>query len=165
MAFCSLALPAQTISVAQLGEPLAHEYKNMSDQPEKTLLQFWGAAALNPKSAAARVNVGFTLLSLNRLQQAEWAARESLEIDPSNPRAQLLLGWTLTRQYHYTAEALDYMHRAAHTYPEAYLGAADLLAHQGAIADARAEVESYLATGAGEHRKTAQNWLKILTLN
>jgi hypothetical protein len=151
---CSLGLSAQTISVAQL--------ELRTDQPEKTLAQFWGEAAQNPKSAMARANVGFALLSLQRLQQAEWAARESLVLDPANPRANLLLGWTLARQYRYTAEALDCLRRAAQAFPEAHFGAADVLAHQGAAAEARAEVEAYLATGAPEHRNLAENWLKLL---
>src|ERR1700722_1855751 len=119
---CSLALSAQTISVAQLAL--------WDDQPEKTLAQLWGAAAQNPKSAAARVNVSYALLNQNRLQQAEWTAREALELDPANAQAQLILGWTLAREYRYTAEALESLRRAAGAYPVAHLGAADVLAHQ-----------------------------------
>jgi predicted Zn-dependent protease len=153
-ALCSLALSAQSISLSQL--------ELNTNQPEKTLAELWGAAAQNPKSAEARVNVSFALLSLNRLQQAEWAARESLELDPANSRAQFVLGWTLARQYHYTAEALYCLHRAARTYPEAHLGAADVLAHQGSTVEARSEVEAYLATGGTEHRRIAESWLKLL---
>jgi hypothetical protein len=155
--FCSLGLAAQTISIAQI--------ELAGDQPGKTLGQLWGAAAENPKSSAARANVSFALLSLNRLQQAEWAARESLELDAASPRAELLLGWTLARQYHYTAEALDHLRPAARTYPEAHLGAADVLTHQGSEIEARAEVEAYLATGVAEHRKIAESWLKLLSAN
>jgi len=157
LTFCSVSLSAQTISVAELALS--------NGQPEKTLAQLWGAAAQNPKSATARVDVSFAYLSLNRLQQAEWTARESLELDPASSRAQLILGWTLARQYHYTAEALDYLHRAARIYPEAHLGAADVLAHQGSMAEARAEVEEYLSSGATEHRKVAESWLKLLAGN
>jgi len=109
LAFCSVALSAQTVSVAQLAL--------WDDQPDKTLAQLWGTAAQNPKSAAARVNISYALLSMNRLQQAEWAARESLDLDPANTQAQLILGWTLAREYRYTAEALDYLRRAARAYP------------------------------------------------
>jgi tetratricopeptide (TPR) repeat protein len=156
MTFCSLALSAQTISVAQLAL--------WDDQPEKTLAQLWGAAAQNPKSAAARVNISFALLSMNRLQQAEWTAREALEMDPANAQAQLILGWTLAREYRYTAEALDCLRRAARAYPVAHLGAADVLAHQGSTAEARAELQAYLASGEKDYRIAAQNWLKLLHL-
>jgi tetratricopeptide (TPR) repeat protein len=153
-AFLGVSLSAQSISLSQL------EFN--TGQPEKTIAELWGAAAQNPKSAEARVNVSFALLSLNRLQQAEWAARESLELDPANSRAQFLLGWTLARQYRYTAEALDYLRRAAGTYPEAHLGAADVLAHLGSTVEARAEVEAYLASGGAEYRKIAESWLNLL---
>ena len=156
-AFLALTLSAQNISVSQI--------ELSTRQPEKPLAELWSAAAQSPRSATARVDVGFAHLSLNRLQQAEWAARESLDLDPANARAQLLLGWTLARQYRYTSEALDNLRRAAHVYPEAHLGAADVLAHQeGCVQDARAEVEAYLASGAAEYRKIAEGWLKLLSL-
>src|SRR5258708_5711700 len=91
----SLALSAQTISVA--------DRSLWDDPPAKTIAQLWGAAAQNPKSAAARINVSYALLSENRLQQAEWAARESVALDPSSAQAQLILGWTLAREHQYTA--------------------------------------------------------------
>lgn len=156
LTFCSLALPAQTVSVAQLAL--------WDDQPEKTLAQLWGIAAQNPKSAAARANISFALLSQNRLQQAEWAAHESLALDPDSAQAQLILGWTLAREYRYTGEALDCLRRAARAYPVAHLGAADVLAHQGSPAEARAEVEAYLASGDKDYRRAAENWLKLLNL-
>jgi predicted Zn-dependent protease len=154
LTFCSLALSAQTISVAQL---------NLWDeQPGKTLSQLWGAAAENPKSAVARINVSFAYLSQNRLQQAEWAARESLQLDPSSAQAHLILGWTLAREYHYTAEALDSLRRATKDYPVAHLAAADVLAHQGSLPEARAELQAYLATGAKDYHTAADNWLRLL---
>ena len=154
LALCSLALSAQTISVAQLNL--------WDDAPDKTLAQLWGAAAQNPKSATARVNVSYAFLSQNRLQQAEWAARESLQLDPANARAQLILGWTLAREYRYTAEALDCLHRAASVYPVAHLGAADVLAHQGSLTHARTELQAYVASGAKDYLRAAENWLKLL---
>jgi len=153
-AFSLLTLPAQTISDLPL--------PSGTEQPGQSLVQLWATAARNPKSAEARANISFAMLSINRLQQAEWAARESLELDPASARAQLALGWTLARRYQYTAEALDCLRRAAHSFPEAHFGAADVLAHQGAVAEARAEVEAYLATGAPEHRNVAEKWLKLL---
>jgi tetratricopeptide (TPR) repeat protein len=157
MTFCSLALSAQTISVAQLAL--------WDDQPDKTIAQLWGESAQRPKSAVARVNVSYALLSENRLQQAEWAARESVALDPTNAQAQLILGWTLAREYRYTAEALDSLRRAARSYPVAHLGAADVLVHQGSLDQARAEVEAYLATGAKDYHRAAETWLKLLTLD
>jgi tetratricopeptide (TPR) repeat protein len=153
LTFCSLAFSAQSISISQI---------ELSGTPEKTLAELWGAAAANPKSSAARADISLALLSMNRLQQAEWTARESLQLDPASARAQLLLGWTLAREYRYTAEALDNLRRAAAQYPEAHLGAADILAHQGLPADARREVEAYLASGSSEYGKIAETWLKLL---
>jgi tetratricopeptide (TPR) repeat protein len=154
MTFCSLALSAQTISVAQLAL--------WDDQPEKTLGQLWGAAAQNPKSAAARVNISYAFLNQNRLQQAEWTAREALELDPANAQAHLILGWTLAREYRYTPEALDCLRRAARTYPVAHLAAADVLTHQGSLIDARAELQAYRASGEKDYQRAAEIWLKLL---
>jgi hypothetical protein len=156
LSLSSLALSAQTISVAQLDL--------WNDQPEKSLAQLWTAAAQNPKSATARLNISYALLSQNRLQQAEWAAREAIALDPANTQAQLTLGWILAREYRYTAETLDYLHRAARAHPVAHLGAADVLAHQGSTSEARAELEAYLASGSKEYHRAAETWLKILSL-
>ncbi len=157
LALSSLALSAQTVSVAQLNL--------WDDEPAKTLAQLWGAAAQNPKSATARVNLSYAFLSQNRLQQAEWTARESLQLDPQNAQAHLILGWTLAREYHYTAEALDSLRHAASAYPVAHLAAADVLAHQGSLTEARTELEAYLASGAKDYHLAAQNWLKSLAAN
>lgn len=154
LALSSLALSAQTITVAKLAL--------WDDQPAKTIGQLWAEAAKNPKSVEARINVSYALLSENRLQQAEWAARESVAIDPANPQAKLILGWTLARQYHYTAEALDCLRQAAKALPVAHLGAADVLAHQGSLAEARSEVQAYLASGEPDYRRAAQLWLAEL---
>jgi len=155
LAFCSLGLSAQSISVAQL---------NLWDEePQKTVAQLWGAAARNPKSAEARVNVSYAFLYQNRLQQAEWTARESVELDPSNARAQLILGWTLAREYRYTPEALDCLRRASSVYPVAHLAAADVLAHQGSLTGARVELQAYLASGVKDYFRAAENWLKLLS--
>lgn len=155
LTFCSLALSAQTISVSQLSL--------WDDEPAKTLAQLWGTAAQNPKSVSARVNVSYAFLAQNRLQQAEWTARESLKLDPANAQAQLILGWTLAREYHYTAEALDCLRHAADAYPVAHLAAADVLAHQGSLSEARAELQAYLASGDKDYLRPAENWLKLLT--
>jgi tetratricopeptide (TPR) repeat protein len=156
LAACSLALSGalfgQTISLAQVELAASG----------KTLGELWSAVAGNPKSAEARAEVGFALLSMNRLQQAEWAARESLTLDPSSARAQLLLGWTLAREYRYTAEALDCLSKASRQYPQAHLGAAEVLEHQGSVAGAQAELEAYLANPDAEHRKIAGIWLQLL---
>jgi Tfp pilus assembly protein PilF len=157
LALSSLVLSAQTISVSQLNL--------WDDEPAKTLAQLWGAAAQNPKSAAARVNLSYAFLSQNRLQQAEWTSRESLQLDPANAQAQLILGWTLAREYRYTAEALDCLRRAASAYPVAHLGAADVLAHQGSLPEARAELHAYLSSGAKDYLNAAKNWLTSLATN
>ena len=154
LALSSLALSAQTISVGQL---------NLWDpEPVKTLAQLWGEAAQNPKSAAARVQVSYALLNQNRLRQAEWTARESMELDRANAQAQLSLGWTLAREYRYTEEALECLRHASAAYPAAHLGAADVLAHQGSLAEARAELRAYLASGDKDYLRPAENWLRLL---
>lgn len=145
-AFC------QSISISQIDLNL----------PDRPLAQAWSDAAAHPSSVDARLNVASALLAQNRLQQAEWAARESVEMAPENARAQFVLGWILTREYRYTAETLDLLKRAEKSVLEAHLAAADVLAHQGLQAEARAEIAAYLAAKTPAYRSIAEAWLKLL---
>lgn len=133
-------------------------------QTEKARAQFQEAAALQPGMAIAYVNESFALLALGRPSDAESSARKALKIAPTDHRSNLLLGWSLTTQFHYSKEALLSLQSAASEYPEAHLAAADVLIHTGWLAAARKEVEAYLASGSGEQRMLAETWLRFLTI-
>jgi Flp pilus assembly protein TadD len=133
-------------------------------QTEKARAEFQRAAALQPGMAMAHVNESFALLALGRPGDAESSARKALEIAPSDPRSNLLLGWSLTAQFQYSSEALSSLRTAAREYPEAHLAAADALVHNGSLAAARKEVEAYLASGSTEQKSLAEAWLRFLTV-
>jgi Flp pilus assembly protein TadD len=133
-------------------------------QIENAHAEFQKAAALQPKMAMAHVNESFALLALGRPGEAESAARKALDIAPNDRRSNLLLGWSLTAQFRYSAEALSSLQTSAREYPEAHLAAADVLIHSGSLAAARKEVDAYLASGGVEQRPLAEAWLRLLTI-
>lgn len=134
------------------------------DQTEKARAEFEKAVALHPKFVMAYINESFVLLALNRPVDAESAARKALEIVPEDRRANLLLGWSLTAQSHFSKEASRVLHLAAREYPEAHLAAADVLIHDGSIDGARKEVQAYLASGSTDHKSLAEDWLRLLKI-
>ena len=133
-------------------------------QTEKALAEFRQAVVLQPRMAMAHINESFALLALERPGEAESSVRKALEIAPNNRRASLLLGWSLAAQFHYSKEALLTLQSAAHEYPEAHLAAADVLIHDGSLAEARKELEAYLASEASDQKPLAESWLRLLTI-
>jgi Tfp pilus assembly protein PilF len=136
-----------------------------ASRPEEALVEFERAVALEPSLIAAHLNTSYAALALGRAQEAEAAARRAIEVAPGNRRAHLLLGWSLVAQWRYSSAALDSLRIAEREFPEARLAAADVLVHQGSLAEARAEVEAYLATGNPEHKPLAEAWLRMLTVD
>jgi tetratricopeptide (TPR) repeat protein len=133
-------------------------------QTEKAREQFAQAAALQPAMAMAHVNESFAWLALERPGDAESSARKALQLAPHDRRANLLLGWSLTAQFHFSKEALETLRLAAPEYPEAHLAAADVLMHEGSLDGARKEVDAYIASGNTDQKPLAEAWLRLLTL-
>jgi Flp pilus assembly protein TadD len=131
---------------------------------EQARLEFQQATTLQPKLAMAHVNHSFALLAVDRPSDAEASARKALQIVPNDRRANLLLGWSLTAQFHYSKEALLSLQLAAREYPEAHLAAADVLIHEGSLDSARKEIEAYLASESTEQKPLAEAWLRLLTV-
>jgi Flp pilus assembly protein TadD len=131
---------------------------------EKARAEFQRATAIQPRLTIAHVNASFALLALGRPREAELSARKVLEIAPTDHRANLLLGWSLAAQAQYSDASLISLHLAAREYPEAHLAAADVLVHRGSLADARSEVEAYLASDGAAQRSLAEAWLNFLTI-
>jgi Flp pilus assembly protein TadD len=161
IAHCRKALDADPKN-ASAHNDLGVLYLN-DGQTEQARAEFAQAAQLQPRMAMAHVNESFALLALDRPGDAESSARKALEIVPNDRRANLLLGWSLTAQFHYSKEALETLRLAAREYPEAHLAAADNLIHGGSLDGARTEVEAYLATGNTDHKSLAESWLRLLT--
>jgi Flp pilus assembly protein TadD len=162
IAHCSKALEADPDNAAAHND-LGVLYLN-DGQAEKARTEFHQAATLQPAMASAHVNESFALLALDRPGDAESAARKALEIAPNDRRANLLLGWSLRAQFHYSEEALVSLQSAAREYPEARLAAADVLIHNGSLAAAREEIKGYLSSGSADQRSLAEAWLRLLTV-
>ena len=162
IAHCRRALEADPDN-ASAHNDLGVLYLN-DGQTEKARTEFERAEVLQPRVAMAHINESFALLALHRPGDAESAARKALEIVPADRRANLLLGWSLTAQSHFSKEALQALQLAAREYPEAHLAAADVLIHDGSLAGARREVEAYLASGSSDHKSLAEDWLRLLTI-
>jgi len=160
IAHCRKALEADPENAAAHND-LGVLYLN-EDQAEKARAEFERAAALQPGMAMAHINESFALLALDRPGDAELSARKALEIAPNDRRANLLLGWSLAAQFHFSKEALRSLQSAAREYPEAHLAAADVLIHDGSLAGARKEVEAYLASGNADQKSLAEDWLRLL---
>ncbi len=133
------------------------------EETEKAHGEFALAIALEPRLVTSRINESLALLALGRPGGAEASAREALRIAPAEPFAHLLLGWSLAVQNRYTDDSLIDLRFAARQYPDAHLATADVLIHRGSLAEARREVEAYLASDAVDRRAMAEAWLKFLT--
>jgi Flp pilus assembly protein TadD len=134
------------------------------EETEKAREQFAQAIALEPRLVTSHINESLALLTLGRPGEAEASAREALRIAPAEAFAHLLLGWSLAAQNRYTDDSLLDLRFAARQYPEAHLAMADVLIHRGLLAEAKREVEAYLASDAIERRPMAEAWLKFLTI-
>jgi Flp pilus assembly protein TadD len=135
-----------------------------NNQPELARAEFQHAIVLQPALAKAHANLSFALLTLGRPAEAEASARLALEHSANDRRANLLLGWSMAAQFHYSKEALASLRCAAREYSEAHLAAADVLIHQGALPEAKQEIEAYLASGSPDQKSLAEAWLRLLTI-
>jgi Tfp pilus assembly protein PilF len=76
------------------------------------------ALALEPNVAVLHTNKASALVTLNRPAEAEPEARRAIQLDPSSPEANYMLGVTLMMQQK-TSEAAAYLAVAAPKYPRA----------------------------------------------
>jgi hypothetical protein len=85
-----------------------------------------------------------------------------MSFNPVLVRARYVLGLSLASQNKNHAEALELMTNTADAIPAAHFVAAQLLARQGEMDRARAEVKAYLGSGETSHQKEATEWLREL---
>jgi tetratricopeptide (TPR) repeat protein len=132
------------------------------EQPEKIIETFGEVLKRDPRSAIAYASIGAAHLLMSRFSEAESAARRAISINPILARARYVLGLSLASQNKSHTEALELMVHSADAIPAAHFVAAQLLANQGEIDRARAEVKAYLAAGEPSHQKEATEWLHEL---
>jgi tetratricopeptide (TPR) repeat protein len=129
---------------------------------DSAIAQFEKAAALDSRYSPAFYNLGLMYLGQERIEDAVRAARTAIDIDPSHLQARLVLGMALVFGDQFTDEAVENLRRCADEYPQARLFLARALAGRGEKAPARAEIQSFLASGEPTGRGLAQSWLQAL---
>lgn len=154
----ALALDPQ---FADAHNDLGTEYVNRQ-QYTSALAQFDRAAQLDPGSALVEMNRAICLSNMQRLTEAETAARHAVRIDAASPRARYVLGVVLAAQKKFTAEAADSLLRASDAIPQARILAAQVFVYSGRPADAREQLHRYLANCSGKDCGRVQDWLHRL---
>ena len=111
---------------------------------EKAVSEFQKAAALDSRLIAPRTSLSGALFILGRYPEAEQAARDAHDLDPTNPSARYLLGRILAVEGHDTPEVLEMLRASRARFPAAHLVLASLLLKQKATGDAVSELCEYL---------------------
>jgi tetratricopeptide (TPR) repeat protein len=123
---------------------------------EKAIIEFQKAAALDSHLIAPRISLSGTLFILGRYPEAEQAARDAHDLDPTNPSARYLLSRILAVEGHDTPDVLEMLRASRARFPAARLVLASLLLKQKATEEAISELREYLAQpDASEKEKVA----------
>ena len=120
------------------------------------------AIHIDPHYGPAFYNLALLSLMQNRLEDAERAARTAADLDRVGSSSRLLLGTALVFQDKFTDEAVTSLEKARDQFPQAHLLLARALAARGKKAEARSELETFLADKPSFGSDLAQSWLKVL---
>lgn len=146
--------------------PYAHNQLGLRDAAlrdyDKALDEFSKAVTLKPDYRLALDNTATVLTLQHRYDEAELAARHALEIEPTAPLSQYLLGSTLVQQGKYSDEATGLLEKVKPSYPRASLFLAAVAAHRQENTSAEEELWEYLQSPESAYRQLAQGWLEIL---
>jgi tetratricopeptide (TPR) repeat protein len=123
---------------------------------EKAVSEFQKAAALDSRLITPRISLAGALFVLARYPEAEQAARDAHDLDPTNSSARYLLSRILAVEGHDTPEVLEMLRASRAKFPAAHLVLASLLLKQNATSEAIFELREYLAQpDAPEKEKVA----------
>ncbi|MBI1792095.1 MAG: hypothetical protein HYR60_31615 [Acidobacteria bacterium] len=98
----------------------------------------------DPAGARVQARLSVMLFSLNRLAEAEEAARRALALNPGLAPAHYWIGRILAAEQRRPYEALEHLQKALPSIAEAHLVMAQILAQAGIAEDAARQVEHYL---------------------
>jgi predicted Zn-dependent protease len=146
---------------------LGVEFIHLKRYPE-ALEQFEKAIASGPPSAILYSNLAYSLIAVDRPQDAEQAARHAIELDDSYARGHYLLGNILAKRVTPKSlaaapEAALQLRRGASEMPHAHIMIAQMYLLEGDKGSAVEELRLYLKTDNQQYRTGVEGWLKDLT--
>jgi tetratricopeptide (TPR) repeat protein len=146
--------------------PYAHNQLGLRDAAlkdyDKALDEFSKAVTLKPDYRLALDNTATVLTLQHRYDEAELAARHALEIEPTAPLSQYILGSTLVQDGKYSDQATELLEKVKPSYPRACLFLAAVAAHRQENTSAEEELWEYLQSPETTYRQLAQGWLSVL---
>lgn len=131
----------------------------MEDKLEPALKALTEAIKLDPHNPLLLRNLAMGYELARQFEAAERAARQSIDLDRTDLPARMLLGLALAEQQKFTEEALRCFERAFDRFAFAHLMAGGILLGQGELEKARAEIQTYVASGERDNRDLAMKWL------
>lgn len=130
---------------------------------EKALAEFRTASSLNPRYIEPANNRGVVLLVMNRLPEAESAARHTLDLDSQHQPTRYLLGRILAAENQTTPETLELLRQSRANFPAARLTLAEVLMKLGQSDEAANELRGYLRDPNATEKDTVARALSMLT--
>jgi len=132
----------------------------MDTDPVSAAAELEKAIEIDPHHAMLFHNLALAYLVSNKLEAAERAARNALNLDGILTRSRVVLGIVLVQEQKYTAEALAYLESGRQEYPIAGMFSALVLMDQGQWSRARLGIDTYLSSEDPSYRSHAERWLR-----
>jgi tetratricopeptide (TPR) repeat protein len=131
---------------------------------EKGVGEYQRALAIDPKLNQNYHNLAVALFYLGRYPEAEKAARQALELAPSETATRYVLGCILAQHRTFTPETLDLLRQSENKFPNARLVLARIFSAQGRRDETADELRAYLRAAPGpQNKQKAECWLAQLT--
>lgn len=112
-------------------------------EPERAIEAFSAMIATDPENFRGYINLAFVLVSQQRYEEAERAARRAVDLRKLDMRARYLLGLSLSSQRKNLQEAEDNLAAATAEVAEARLELSRLLIEKGDFTQAMKELEQF----------------------
>ena len=129
---------------------------------QRAMTEFKTAVDLDPKAAVPQSNLALTLVTLQRLDEAEEAAKKALALDSALPQARYALGLAAAGKGRCTVEVLEDLKAAGRVFPRARLAAARVMVCRGEVSKATSELRGYLELPGAQNRPLVESWIAKL---
>jgi tetratricopeptide (TPR) repeat protein len=149
--------PAYTEAYNNLGV----RYLELED-PERAAGMFRKAIDSDPNCGLAFCNLAVAQFWMQRVPEAEQAARQAVKLDGTSRKSRMMLGLILAARQSADEEALENLRAAQQEYPRLRLKTAEILARQGQHLEAAGELKRYLASAKPEEASEVQTWIAQL---